>query len=237
MLVAISAAHGRHALTRLWAEHTASLGFDAVVVCLDGWARSGVATTDEADNSLTCAAWEFIAVYEPNDPLAGKFNAALKSAMELGATRIMILPSDDFVSQEWVDVARHSTADYIVPHACGVYSPPEEKAYVITKNSLTGSLRFGAGRVISRHAVDAVGGELWTPTINRGLDTASHHRLMAAGITAAVVPTSSIPITDVKTAENIWPFSAWQSGSKDISPDEALHMVSPDIREKLRSIR
>jgi hypothetical protein len=153
----------------------------------------------------------------------------------MGADRIMILPSDDFASQEWVDAARASTDDYIIPHACGVYSPATEQAYLIHKFS-AGTLRFGAGRVVSRKAVEKCG-ELWTPTINRGLDTASHHRLLDNGFTHKIVTTSTIPITDVKTSENIWPASTWRMGSMDITPDEALHMVSPSIREQLKKVR
>jgi hypothetical protein len=90
--------------------------------------------------------------------------------------------------------------------------------------------------VVSRKAVEKCG-ELWTPTINRGLDTASHHRLLDNGFTHKIVTTSTIPITDVKTSENIWPASTWRMGSNDITPDEALHMVSPYIREQLKKVR
>lgn len=227
MLVAITAAYRRFALTELWAIHTASLGFDAVVCA---YTETGTLAV------MHGLAGTLHAAEVPNDPLAGKFNAALDGAMELGATRIMILPSDDFVSQEWMEVARNTEEDYIVPHACGVYSPATSQAYAITKLSM-GTLKFGAARVVSRRAIEAVGGELWPPTLNKGLDTASHHRLEAAGIKHQVVPTSTIPVTDVKTQENIWGFETWRSGSKDISPDEALHMVSPDIRENLKAIR
>jgi len=226
MLVAISAAHGRHALTSLWAKHTATLGFDAVVVAV---------TYTEVVNRQTCQTYGFHPLPIANDPLAGKFNAAMEHALAIGADRIMILPSDDFASQEWVDAARASTEDYMIPHACGVYSPATDEAYLIHKFS-AGTLRFGAGRVVSRKAVEKCG-ELWTPTLNRGLDTASHRRLLDNGFTHKIVTTSTIPITDVKTTENIWGFDTWRMGSRDITPDEALHMVSPDIREQLKSIR
>ena len=226
MLVAISASHGRHALTRLWARHTETLGLDAIVVAY---------TEGDVEMRRTICPTSFTLVPMPNDPLAGKFNAAMERALELGATRIMILPDDDFVSQEWVDTARASTDDYIIPQSCGVYSPATEQAYLIHKFS-AGTLRFGAGRVVSRKAVKKYG-ELWTPTINRGLDTASNQRLLDNGFTHKIVTTSSIPITDVKTEENIWPFTTWRMGSNDITPDEALHMVSPYIRERLKKVR
>lgn len=222
MLVAISAVHGREELTQLWADHTSTLGFDVVMVATTAGQKEPYGAN-------------FISIAIENDPLAGKFNTAMEHALAIGADRIMILPSDDFASQEWVDAARASTDDYMIPQSCGVYSPATEQAYLIHKFS-AGTLRFGAGRVVSRKAVKKCG-ELWTPTINRGLDTASHRRLLDNGFTHKIVTTSTIPITDVKTEENIWPFTTWRMGSNDITPDEALHMVSPDIREQLKRIR
>lgn len=226
MLVAISACHGRHALTRLWGAHTLSLGLDGIVVAY---------TKGQTETRHALCQTAFTLIPMANDPLAGKFNAAMEVAIGLGATRIMLIPSDDFVSQEWTDIARTSTDPYIIPHACAVYNPATDEAYQIYKFS-AGTLRFGAGRVVSREAVDKVG-ELWTPTLNKGLDTASHHRLLATGIHHKIVQTSTVPITDVKTCENLWPYSTWKMGSRDITGDQALHMVSPDIREQLRAIR
>lgn len=226
MLVAVSAAHGRHALTRLWAEHTASLGFDAVIVA--------VSIGDE-ENMQTCFDFAFASAYIPNEPLAYKFNSAAESAMLRGATRVMILPSDDFVSPEWVEAARTHPGDYLIPHTCAIVQPPAN-AYCFTRLTF-GTLKFGAGRVVSRKAIEACGGNLWPSELNRGLDTASHQRLRHHGITHTIVETPGIPVTDVKTPENIWPYRTWHGvGTRDMDIDEALHMVSPEILEKIKAL-
>lgn len=226
MLVAVSAAHGRHALTRLWAEHTASLGFDAVVVS---------ATDGDEPNMATCEEFGFWGNYWQNEPLAGKFNAAL-NVIPSEATRVMILPSDDFVSPEWVSIARNHPGDYLIPSHCAIVDPKNNRAYTIHKNAPSGTLRFGAGRVVSRKAIEACGGELWPRELNRGLDTASNRRLIERGIKPTVVQAEAIPIADVKTAENIWGYNTWVFSSKDCTVDQALHMVSPEILQKIKAL-
>ena len=227
MLVAISAAHGRHAITRAWAEHTASLGFDAVSV---------VVTRDDHENLALCGLFGFLNGPMDNDPLAAKFNRALEVAIWEGATRIMILPSDDFVSPAWVEAARTHEGDYLYPHECGIVDAASQQAYVIRKLSF-GQLRYGAGRVVSRKVVDALGGKLWPELLNRGLDSASHAAITKARFPITIVKTEGIPITDVKTAENIWSFRTWQGSGTVIGVDEALHMVSPSVRAQLDALR
>ena len=227
MLIAISAAHGRHAVTRAWAAHTASLWFDEVVVCV---------TEGDDVNSATCDDFEFLAPTQPNDPLSHKFNTALWWAMNAGATRIMILPSDDFVSPAWVEAARTSTEDYMYPHSCAIVDAASQQAYNITKLSF-GTLKYGAGRVVSRKVVEACGGQLWPSELNKGLDGASHQRITRAGFPVKVVETEGIPITDLKTAENLWPWSTWQSSGRTCTIEEALHMCNASVRAKIDALR
>lgn len=227
MLVAVSAAHGRHALTRLWAEH---MRFNIQVPCV-------VAVTEgEQENIEALGQWHVI-TEAPNAPLGNKFNAALDFALEWfpNTTRVMILPSDDFVSPEWVEAARTHPGDYLIPHTCAIVQPPAN-AYCFTRLTF-GTLKFGAGRVVSRKAIEACGGNLWPSELNRGLDTASHQRLRHHGITHTIVETPGIPVTDVKTPENIWPYRTWHGvGTRDMDIDEAMHMVSPEILEKIKAL-
>lgn len=228
MLVAVSAAHGRHAITRAWAEHTASLGFDAVAVSV---------TDTDSENIQTCEAFGLNALPVPNDPLSYKFNWAMWWAYHLpGSTKYMILPSDDFVSPAWVQAAREHPGDYLYPHCCAIVDAETQAAYVITKLTF-GTMKYGAGRVVSRKVIDKLGGKLWPDELNKGLDGASHQRITKAGFEINVVKTEDIPITDVKTAENLWPYKTWRDSGTPIAADAALHMVSPAVRAQLDSLR
>ena len=232
MLVAISAMHGRHEVSRAWCEHTASLGFGVVCVAL---------TEGEDQNAVACNEAGFAFGWTANNPLSDKFNFALREALILypEATRIMVLPSDDFVSREWVDAARNSTEDYMIPHTCAILDAYTQNAYRITKNSLTpgSTMRFGAGRVVSRKVVEACEGQLWPSELNKGLDSASHARISRAGFTVKVVETEGIPITDLKTDENLWPFNTWSGSGRPCTADEALHMVSPEVRARIDAMK
>jgi len=229
MLVAVSACHGRHALTRSWAEHTKSLGFDLIVLSI---------TKDEENRPLLSLAktGALLPVLMPNDPLSGKFNAAMRYAMELGATRIMILPSDDFASPAWVMAARESEEDYMYPHTLATVDSETQATYKITKLSF-GTLKYGAGRVVSRRVIEKLGGRLWPENLNRGLDGASHAAITRAGFPVKVVETEGIPITDVKTKENLWPFQTWQTSGRPCTIDEALHMCSPSVRAQIDALK
>lgn len=221
--------HGRHALSRVWARHTASLGFDRVIVCIT-----------EGDDLLgsICDEAGFFVVQQPNQPLSGKFNAALRPAWEESTegTRFMILPSDDFASPAWIEAARTTELDYIAPHCCGIMDLQTGNAFKL-EGLGSGVLKFGAGRVISRRAIDKVGGELWPTELRRGLDTASHERLKSHGIKATVITTEGVPITDVKTDESLWPFRTWEPGSRPLSEADALHMLSVEMKAQLLSLR
>lgn len=177
----------------------------------------------------------------PNDPLADKFNMALSLANSWfpNWTRAMILPSDDFASPAWVEAARNSTEDYIIPHTCAILDAYSQKAYAIRKLSLNpgGTMKFGAGRVVSRKVAEACDGYLWPGELNKGLDSASHARISQAGFTVKVIETPTIPITDVKTEENIWGFTTWEHSGRPITTEEALHMVSSSVRAKIDALK
>jgi hypothetical protein len=226
-LVAVSAAHGRHAITRAWAEHVRNLGLPCVVAITEG---------DETLLDILNP-WH-TATEAPNEPLGAKFNTALDCALFWypDLTRIMILPSDDFVSPAWVKAAREHPGDYLYPHCCGIVDAETQAAYVITKLSF-GTLKYGAGRVVSRRVIDKLEGQLWPQELNKGLDGASHQRITKAGFEVQVVKTEGIPITDVKTAENLWPFKSWRDSGTPITVDAALHMVSPAVRAQLDSLK
>lgn len=228
MLVAVSAAHGRHEVTRAWAIHTANL-LDGVVVAV---------TEDDEPNIRTLAQYPNIIVLRvPNEPLSGKFNEAMNVARALSPDKVMVLPSDDFVSPQWVQAAKDTEHDYIYPHTCGIVDAYSNNAYLIRKIPLTGTLRFGAGRVVSKKVVEKLEGELWPINLAKGLDSASHARITHAGFACQIVRTEGIPITDVKTDENLWGYRTWESGSEPITADQALAHLGPEALGIIKKLR
>jgi len=229
MLVAVSAAHGRHAITRAWAIHTASLGIDGIVVSV---------TEDDDENVRTLSQYMNVIVLRvPNEPLSMKFNEAMNVARSMSPDKVMILPSDDFVSPAWVQAAKDTPHDYIYPHTCGIMDAYTQRAYLIRKVPLTGTLRFGAGRVVSNKVIEKLEGELWPIDLPKGLDSASHARITRAGFDCQIVRTEGIPVLDVKTEENLWGYRTWESGSEPIAADVALQHVHPEALAIINTLK
>lgn len=170
-------------------------------------------------------------VQVPNFPVSAKFNAALELAG--AADRHMVLPSDDFISAEWLAAFRGSSGDYVAPDRCALVDVVSGRSKVLT-NKPTGTMSFGAGRIFSRAVVDALGGQVWSNDRNAGLDTDSHGRIVGAGFECVVHTCEKVPICDLKTGENIWAYSVWKG--KDIPMNEALHMLTAEQAQCLSSL-
>lgn len=169
-------------------------------------------------------------VVVPNDPLGAKHNAALELALADGHWHVaMLLPSDDFMDVRWVAQGVEVVdggAHYVMPARCGIYDVATGRAMVMVSKE-HGVRRFGAARMISRHAIEQVW-PLWTAGKARGLDTDSHARLVGAGFDMRVVVTDYLPVTDVKGEGNLWSYDTW-SGGRGVergTPEQVLGMMS-----------
>lgn len=170
-------------------------------------------------------------VQVPNFPVSAKFNSALELAGV--ADRYMVLPSDDFISAEWLAAFRDGSGYYVAPDRCALVDVISGQSKVLT-NRATGTMSFGAGRIFSRAVVDALGGQVWSNDRNAGLDTDSHGRIVGAGFESVVHPCEKVPICDLKTGENIWAYSVWKG--KDIPMSEATHMLTAEQAQCLSSL-
>lgn len=183
-------------------------------------------TEGDADNIALLQRFGVRYVETANQPLGRKHNAALELAGD--AARYMVLPSDDLISAEWVRVFDTTVHDYVSPDRCALVELSTMRAKVLT-NKPNGRRKFGAGRIFSRAVVDALGGAVWSDDRASGLDTDSHARIVAIGFSSVVHQCERIPITDLKTPENLWGFDVWTGDRCTV--DDALHMVSKSTSE------
>lgn len=212
--------HERAALSALWVEHTTSLGLEVF---------ASVTTGDQANIDLLEGVTY---VQAPNTPLGAKHNAAL-ALVPQGVDAVMILPSDDFVHPDYVahvTRALEAGADYLFPQTCGMVEVATGKACILRQEATEGALRFGAGRVMSRKVLDAVG-PFWTESKARGLDTDSHARIRAHGFSPVFVDLGAdVPcLTDVKSGVNLWPYHTWARRGRAVSAEGVLCMCSPQV--------
>lgn len=220
----VTAFHSRPELTALWGEHTSKFGVPVYAAITEG----------DAANIATARRHSFTYVEMPNNPVGDKFQAALGMAMIDGAEAIMVLPSDDFISDEWMRKASEGADPYIIPARIAIHGPGQGTYELRTDGRAC--TRYGAGRVMHRAVVDACGGVLWAAHRNKSLDSESHGRIRAAGFTCKAIATKQIPLVDVKSGTNIWPWRKWRGGGHKCSADQALHMVSPSIRERIAAL-
>ena len=210
----ISCFHGRPHVSSVFLDHCSKLG-------ILGEIAAAVTIGDEANISLLDERGvRYVEML--NMPLGAKHNAALSLAIAMGGERFMVLPSDDIISEEWLGVFRSSDDAYASPDRCAVVEVATGSAKVIT-NRPFGNRNFGAGRFFTMAVVEALGGKVWSDHKPDGLDTGSHGRIFAAGFHGVVKVTERIPICDLKTGDNIWPYSQWKG--TPVGLDEALHMA------------
>lgn len=224
----VSCAHGRAWLTDLWATHLASINVEGVDITV-----TVAVTAGDKENVRAVRRFGFSVIEVANEPLGAKHNAALGCAP--AADAYMILPSDDFVHPEWVKdstAALNSRIHYVVPTRCGLYHPETGRTCILTQLK-DGNRAFGAARVWS-HAVVEKAGTLWTPNLQRGLDSDTHRRIRAMGFEAKFLPTPYVPVVDVKSGENLWAYdSALNRRCAGCEAEEVLGHLSKATRAAL----
>lgn len=121
----------------------------------------------------------------PNVPLGGKWQAGVKAAFEMGADPLIILGSDDILSDGYIAYACDLVSrGYDMVGAKYWYIHYKRKAFYceyLAKQSL------GGGRIYSQRALKKINAEVFNPKINRHLDDYIMKRTQGTGI---------IPYTD-----------------------------------------
>jgi hypothetical protein len=208
----VTAFHGRESLTRMWCEHTQQFGVPMYCAITEG--------------GPTFSAKNFVIMR--NNPVGAKFDAALSLAMSDDCDAVMILPSDDFISQEWVDVSIEALAldaVYFKPARMAVHQPGRGSYELRSDGKSCGN--YGAGRVVHRSVIEAVG-ELWPGGRDQGLDSESHGRIRGAGFECTAITTKGIPLVDIKCGENIHSWDSFRGSGHRCTDEQALHMMTTE---------
>jgi len=190
ILGAVSALWGRPELSRLALRHNRPLVDVAVAV---------VSTDEDASVAVSCG-WDVVRC--PNEPLGMKHNRGSR-ALRGRCDAVMNLPSDDFVTADYVEAAKdeiEAGADVVSTHDLYVFDTVSGRLVRLGIGH-----QAGAGRIVSGNGMEAVGWCPWKDYINSGLDGSIvsrlcrglgrrlDHRMVSAGF-----------VLDVKTKVNIW---------------------------------
>ena len=221
MVAFVSCFHGRHNVSAVFLQHCAEIGITGTMFA--------AVTEGDAGNIELLRRYGIRYVEHENMPLGAKHNAALRLAIEAGGwSHVMVLPSDDLVSREWVEAcAEH---EYGTAPSAAMIDPDGMRAKLLVAKP-GGRMKFGACRVFSRKVVDALGGAIWHDHHRRGLDRSSDARIRAAGFALTVGNVRGPAFVDVKGPESLWGYGTWDGDA--ITVDDALWMCSDGVKASL----
>jgi hypothetical protein len=191
-----------------------------------------VAVISEEEMIPLCTRYGVNWVMAENHPLGRKKNAGLQYCKNFEFDFLMEIGSDDLIMTSLLDDYKKFMVKY---DFFGV----REMAFL---NSQTGECKkwnsrtlYGAGRLISRKALDAVGWKLWQDHLNKGLDMSSVINLHKKGIVYWQIPPGEYPkAVDIKSEVNIWKFDYSQGTDYDFSL--IIDHLSREEKESLRCL-
>lgn len=201
-------------------------------ICFMGIRRlnlPALAVISEVDMIPLCEKYGIEWVMAENSPLGTKKNAGLARAREMDFDFLMEIGSDDLILNELIDQYQKFFVKYDFFGVC-------DAAYINgetleCRREISGT-PYGAGRVISRKALELVDFNLW-PRANRGLDKYSLNNLYNKGIKYWQIPPIAYPLViDIKSPVNLWKFSKTRGAPYDIE-----EIYSRLTNEEINAIR
>lgn len=141
-----------------------------------------------------------------NKPLSGKFQAGLKLAQDYDFDIAIMLGSDDYIDQKFLDYAIEQTDKYEHIGFKDIYFEENRQRYYWPgySNYRKGEAS-GAGKIYTRKALDKLDWHLYDDTIDSGLDRSAHMRVKEAGlkINISSVQDEGLTLVDVKDAYSL----------------------------------
>lgn len=194
-----------HILTALWKRP------EITRICFEGIKRLGLSATvaiSEKEMIPLCDEYGIDYVITPNRPVGYKWNEGMIQALKHEWDYVMILGSDDIVSDSLLDLYKPYMGKYYMfgVDSCYFYYKGAIKKFTGYADSL--NMSVGAGRMIHRSLVEDCM-PLWS-NIDRGLDGNSLRLIRSKGYDEVVVPLGDSVVLDIKSNENLNAFDNLQ---------------------------
>jgi len=189
-----------------------------------------LAVISEEEMKPLCEKYGVHWVMYKNEPLGEKKNYGLRKAKEFDFEYLMEIGSDDLVLDDLVtDYLRNYIGKYEffgVSDALIVDTDFRVARRVLSKTV------YGAGRMISRSALEKMKWTLWANSANRGLDQNSVFNARRNNINYHLTKPLTYPgVIDVKSRENIWKFNYFLGVEYDL--EKVLDKLSVEEKEML----
>lgn len=179
-------------------------GFDVIVVGSEG----------DVSRSL---AEGCIYVEHLNNPVSDKHNAGFAKAREIGCDGVVLMGSDDFVSDNYFDFVKSNFDSENVLGLKDLYFySTKTKGLSYFKGYANNSQTVGAGRFFPASVLNKMDWKLWSSGLNKGLDTNCSQRLAKKGIAehSFSMEETGIFLVDVKHSRSITNHSITQLGEE-----------------------
>jgi hypothetical protein len=148
---------------------------------------------------------------------------------EIDFDYLMEIGSDDLITNDLLEDYKK----YIGKHD---FFGIRDAAYVNSETGecrrLTSKATYGAGRMISRKALELIDWKLWVDRLNCGMDNNSVFNLGRKGVKYVTAEPMEFPgVIDVKSEENIWHFNYFIGIEYDL--EKVLSKISQAERDSL----
>jgi hypothetical protein len=178
------------------------------------WNIDALAVISEESMIPLCEKYGIRWCMHENEPLGRKKNYGISQALKLDFDFMMEIGSDDLILDELLRQYAKFFPKYDFFGIC-------DAAYINAENldcrRLQSNSTYGAGRIISRKALEAMEAKLWKDNLSKGLDNRSLIELYKKGFKYWQIPPIDYPLViDIKSPVNIWPFNYMTGVSYDI---------------------
>lgn len=168
-----------------------------------------------------------------NNPLGEKKNYGISQIRNKDFDFLIEIGSDDLILDELLIQYQKFFVKYDFFGIC-------DAAYINSEDlhcrRLQSNSTYGAGRAISKRALEKVNYNLWPEKLERGMDNRSIIRLYKEQIKYWVIPAIEFPcVIDIKSQVNIWPFNYLLGVEYDIN--EIFSRISPEEVNAIKCLK
>lgn len=161
----------------------------------------------------------------PNDCLGAKWNFGLERVKQRQWEYVVTLGSDDIVKTSLFDFY-NSKDDILINDKIHFVDVPTGRASIIVR------ARIGAGRRISRKAIEKCKYKLWSDHKNQSLDMDSNANLNRAGF--ATIEHRTVPhVLGLKSEINIWGYDHTLKHGAIVTLSDCMVNVIPEIKDQI----
>lgn len=165
-----------------------------------------------------CDSYGFNWVYAENDPLGAKINTGISRALEFTDwDYIMMMNSDNVIRHELIDDCYQQCFDERAKFF-GVSKVTYVNFYTREAREIEyGQSVIGVAKFLRRDVVEALGGALYRPHLNKCLDDTMLDNVVAIGVGPRIVRYDGMLAMDFKSETNIWPWEEFSSKGKEVA--------------------